>query len=574
MSATSKTFQVTVTSTGTAFDMSAENVILIAPSGSGARVLYDNGRGTNDIFVVTNTPLAISTASGYVIPVTSSSTTVYLNVDRIIDVIDSGSGAKVYFQQDIGGAPLSYTVTETRAAIRTLIAGVVGSGGSGEVVTGITARAGGGQASATALSYGYNEITVVATALDSVKLPAALVGAQVTVLNDGANIANIYGQTGATINDGAANSPVPIAPGVTLVFTAITSTNWESTAQVVAVPDGAVGAPSLTFEADADTGVYRIGANNIGVAANGAKVLDVATTGLGVTGLINVSTNQTFTKEANHSISVAATTTAATVGGALTVSAAAGNTTGKGGDIEIGAGAGGATGTGGDAYIHAGGGNATGDSGTMNVYTEANGAGSTGNVLINSGTAGAGTSGDIVVTTGTGTGGAGKISFAIAAVEDFSITANTLTAISGSTIATNTIAETTGGSGVTVDGLVIKDSTFQYNSTGFFGVTKAANTTLTIDETGLIFGNKVTALTLTLPATVVGYSYFIVNIDGSAVINVDPDAADYIAGAGLTKADNKDLIIPAVKGAYAQIIADGVNGWYIAQGSGTLTKEA
>lgn len=139
---------------------------------------------------------------------------------------------------------------------------------------------------------------------------------------------------------------------------------------------------------------------------------------------------------------------------------------------------------------------------------------------------------------------------------------------------TGNIAEQTAAAGVTVDGLVIRDSRIEFNSTGYFGVTKSADTTLTIDETGFIFGNKPTALTLTLPATVVGYSYTIVNIDGSAVINVSPDAADYIGGAGLTKVDNKDLIIPAVKGAYAQVIADGVNGWYIGGGSGTLTKEA
>lgn len=141
-------------------------------------------------------------------------------------------------------------------------------------------------------------------------------------------------------------------------------------------------------------------------------------------------------------------------------------------------------------------------------------------------------------------------------------------------VQTDTLIEQTAAAGVTIDGLVIKDSRLEYNATGFFGVTKTADTTLTIDETGFIFGNKSTALTLTLPATVVGFSYFVVNINGGGVINLSPNASDYIGGAGLSKNDNKDLIIPAVKGAYAQIIADGVNGWYIAQGSGTLTKEA
>jgi hypothetical protein len=51
------------------------------------------------------------------------------------------------------------------------------------------------------------------------------------------------------------------------------------------------------------------------------------------------------------------------------------------------------------------------------------------------------------------------IRFDIAGAEDFTMTANTLTALSGSTIATNTIAETTSTSGVTIDGLLIKDST-------------------------------------------------------------------------------------------------------------------
>ena len=50
-----------------------------------------------------------------------------------------------------------------------------------------------------------------------------------------------------------------------------------------------------------------------------------------------------------------------------------------------------------------------------------------------------------------------QIDITVNSAIDFSITANTLTALSGSTIATNTIAETTAASGVTIDGLLIKD---------------------------------------------------------------------------------------------------------------------
>lgn len=50
--------------------------------------------------------------------------------------------------------------------------------------------------------------------------------------------------------------------------------------------NGSVSSPAVTFASDTDTGMYRIGANNIGVGVNGAKVLDVSTTGLNVVGAV------------------------------------------------------------------------------------------------------------------------------------------------------------------------------------------------------------------------------------------------------------------------------------------------
>ena len=58
-----------------------------------------------------------------------------------------------------------------------------------------------------------------------------------------------------------------------------------------------------------------------------------------------------------------------------------------------------------------------------------------------------------------------QIDIAIAGADDFKITANTFTALSGSTIAANTIAETTGASGVTIDGVLLKDTTVDINGT-------------------------------------------------------------------------------------------------------------
>ena len=53
--------------------------------------------------------------------------------------------------------------------------------------------------------------------------------------------------------------------------------------------NGTAANPSFAFNSDQNTGLYRIGADNIGVAANGAKVLDIATTGLTVTGAVTVA---------------------------------------------------------------------------------------------------------------------------------------------------------------------------------------------------------------------------------------------------------------------------------------------
>lgn len=51
-------------------------------------------------------------------------------------------------------------------------------------------------------------------------------------------------------------------------------------------PDGTVLLPQYSFTADPNSGMYRIGDDNVGVAVNGAKVLDVSTTGLNVVGTI------------------------------------------------------------------------------------------------------------------------------------------------------------------------------------------------------------------------------------------------------------------------------------------------
>lgn len=57
---------------------------------------------------------------------------------------------------------------------------------------------------------------------------------------------------------------------------------------------GSAAAPSITFTSDLDTGLYRTGANGIGVAANGAQVARFETTGLTVASAVVAQTG-TFT---------------------------------------------------------------------------------------------------------------------------------------------------------------------------------------------------------------------------------------------------------------------------------------
>lgn len=68
---------------------------------------------------------------------------------------------------------------------------------------------------------------------------------------------------------------------------------------------GSVGLPMYSFSADTDSGMYRIAANNIGISVNATKILDIATTGLSLTGALAVSGSlsvsgaQTFTGQAS-----------------------------------------------------------------------------------------------------------------------------------------------------------------------------------------------------------------------------------------------------------------------------------
>lgn len=94
--------------------------------------------------------------------------------------------------------------------------------------TTITAFSTGGQASATALTSEFNNVTTTGAAGDSVKLPAAAAGKKVTVKNSGANSLAVFPATGGSINALSANLSVNIPVSGELTFRAISTTVWET----------------------------------------------------------------------------------------------------------------------------------------------------------------------------------------------------------------------------------------------------------------------------------------------------------------------------------------------------------
>jgi hypothetical protein len=104
-----------------------------------------------------------------------------------------------------------------------------------------------------------------------------------------------------------------------LSTTGLTVTGFVSASTILKTGDGTVSLPGVTFISDPDCGLYRIGANNDGYALNGAKVLDIKTTGLEITG--NLKTTTTIvTKRTGVAINADATATAANIMGGLITS--------------------------------------------------------------------------------------------------------------------------------------------------------------------------------------------------------------------------------------------------------------
>jgi hypothetical protein len=127
--------------------------------------------------------------------------------------------------------------------------------------TGITANAAADQASATALTEEFNNVTTVGAAGRSVKLPTAVAGLSVTVKNSGANSLAVFPFSGDSINALAADLSVNIPVSGMVTFKAISATVWE-TNEVLVLNAPTTETGELIFKASANAADYAVSVTN------------------------------------------------------------------------------------------------------------------------------------------------------------------------------------------------------------------------------------------------------------------------------------------------------------------------
>ena len=148
------------------------------------------------------------------------------NVANILEVRDDESATSTtiieFVTKDPQGESIKWIVSESQAALD-LLAGA----DSIPYVATLAAHAGGGQGSATPITGKTNKITAVATAGDSLVLPAAIHGMEVEVKNGAALSANIFPLGSSdTVNGAGAATAVPLGGGGSIKFTCYVDGDW------------------------------------------------------------------------------------------------------------------------------------------------------------------------------------------------------------------------------------------------------------------------------------------------------------------------------------------------------------
>lgn len=150
----------------------------------------------------------------------------------------------------------------------------------------VTAKAGGTRAAAVAITAALTNVTVSATAGDSLVLPsaAAVLGQSYTIFNNGAAAATLYALASDTINGTAGATGVSIVPGGSITVRSVAAATWLSNA--------ASGTQSSLVLAGATSGTTTVQASAV---ASGTLTLPAATDTLVGKATTDTLTNKTLT---------------------------------------------------------------------------------------------------------------------------------------------------------------------------------------------------------------------------------------------------------------------------------------
>lgn len=223
----------------------------------------------------------------------------------------SGSGGVWTLDPGTAAAPaLTFTADPDTGFFRTS-ANVLGVAAGGSSVgtfssTGFTGAVNGTVGAVTPASGSFT--TIAASGVTT--LPVGAVGTPSLIFSGDTNTGLYWigadsfglaanGVVQATITTAGINGVIGGTTAAAGSFTTVTSTSR------VSVADGTVGAPSVTFSSDTDTGLYWIGANSFGLAANGVVQCTITTGGInGVIGATTAAAGSFTTVAASSTLTV------------------------------------------------------------------------------------------------------------------------------------------------------------------------------------------------------------------------------------------------------------------------------
>ena len=213
-----------VLGTPSAGDISActsTNMVLTTPD-LGVPSAIDITAATGTVTSLTLvTPLLGTVTSGDISACTSTSLTM---VTPILGTVTSGdvsacTSTSQTFVTPILGTPTSGDLSNCTGAPALTLA-------TRSVAAAVTALAGGAQGGAGALTKDVNNVTTCATAADSVTLPTAVAGMEITIINNGAEACNVFPASGADLGAGTNTAASLAISGANITYVAISTTLW------------------------------------------------------------------------------------------------------------------------------------------------------------------------------------------------------------------------------------------------------------------------------------------------------------------------------------------------------------